>query len=139
LKAGIEPWKLLWTEDEDARLRYSVQIHNGKNWAAIAALVPGRTKKQCSSRWNDGLDPSSKSDQQAAGTQEFWTRDEDVKLRNAVQMHDGVRGKDWVAIAPLLQGRTRKQCRNRWHHSLKHIIDRGIERNDSVGIDGIPS
>jgi hypothetical protein len=46
-----------WIEDEDIKLKESVQKHGGKNWAAIAALVPGRTKTQCQHRWY-ALDPS---------------------------------------------------------------------------------
>jgi hypothetical protein len=30
-------------------------MHGGKSWGAIAALVPGRTKGQCHSRWKDVL------------------------------------------------------------------------------------
>jgi hypothetical protein len=41
-----------WTEDEDIKLKDAVQTHGGKNWGAIATLVPGRTRKQCRDRWN---------------------------------------------------------------------------------------
>jgi hypothetical protein len=34
-----------WTADEDSKLKDAVQTHGGKNWAAITALVAGRTKK----------------------------------------------------------------------------------------------
>jgi hypothetical protein len=47
-----------WEEDEDIKLKEAVQAHGGKNWVAIAALVPGRTKIQCKNRWHNGLDPS---------------------------------------------------------------------------------
>jgi hypothetical protein len=40
-----------WTEDEDKKLKDGVREHGGKNWKAIAAFVPGRTPKQCRSRW----------------------------------------------------------------------------------------
>ena len=37
-----------WGEDEVI----AIQAHvNNKDWVAIAALVPGRTQKQCSDRW----------------------------------------------------------------------------------------
>jgi myb proto-oncogene protein len=49
----------IWTEDEDIKLRGAVQMHGGKNWGAIASLVPGRTRSQCNQRWHDALDPSS--------------------------------------------------------------------------------
>jgi hypothetical protein len=41
-----------WTPDEDTKLKDAVHIHGGKNWDAIARLVPGRTKKQCCGRWH---------------------------------------------------------------------------------------
>jgi hypothetical protein len=37
-----------WTEDEDIKLKGAVQMQADKDWAAIAALVPGRTRIQCS-------------------------------------------------------------------------------------------
>jgi hypothetical protein len=47
-----------WTADEDMKLKGGVQTHGGKNWGAIAALVPVRTIIQCHTRWHDVLDPS---------------------------------------------------------------------------------
>jgi hypothetical protein len=44
-----------WTTDEDIKLKDSVQPLDGKNWAAIAALVPGRAKIQCRHRWHSVL------------------------------------------------------------------------------------
>jgi myb proto-oncogene protein len=40
-----------WTADEDSKLKDAVQTHGGKNWDAIAALVPSRTVIQCYDRW----------------------------------------------------------------------------------------
>jgi hypothetical protein len=37
-----------WTAGEDSKLMDAVQTHDGENWETIAALVPGRTKIQCS-------------------------------------------------------------------------------------------
>jgi hypothetical protein len=42
-----------WAEGEDSKLKDAVQTHGGKNWDAIAALVPGRNKNQCWSRWRE--------------------------------------------------------------------------------------
>jgi hypothetical protein len=33
-----------WGEDEDLKLKKTIEIHGDKDWDAIAALVPGRTK-----------------------------------------------------------------------------------------------
>jgi hypothetical protein len=101
-----------WTEDEDIKLKNSVHMHGGKGWKAIAALVQGRTKIQCCNRWHDLLDPSIDL---TAGRKGKWARDEDIKLKAAVQTHGG---KSWDEIAALVQGRTRKQCFNRWHYVL---------------------
>jgi hypothetical protein len=49
-----------WAEDEDSMLKDAVQRHGGKDWVAISALVPGRTKKQCWSRWKC-IDPNSRT------------------------------------------------------------------------------
>jgi hypothetical protein len=52
-----------WSEEEHIKLKDAVQTHGGKNWSAIAALVPGRTRQQCSSRWHDilvsNIDPTT--------------------------------------------------------------------------------
>jgi hypothetical protein len=34
----------------DIKLKNAVQTHGCKDWGAVAALVPGRTKKQCYNR-----------------------------------------------------------------------------------------
>jgi hypothetical protein len=96
-----------WTEDEDTKLKDAVQTHGGKNWDAIAVLVPGRTRIQCWSRWHDALNPSIS---QASGRKGKWTEDEDSKLKDAEQTRGG---KNWDAIAVLVPGRTRIQCRDR--------------------------
>jgi hypothetical protein len=39
--------KSRWTVVEDSKLKDAVQMHGGKNWVAISALIPGRTNIQC--------------------------------------------------------------------------------------------
>jgi hypothetical protein len=111
-----------WTKDEDLKLKNSVQMHSGKDWTAIAAMVPGRTKNQCSKRWPSVLDLSIAL---TAGHAGKWTEDEDLKLKNSVQMHGG---KNWVVIAALVPGRTKSQCSQRWRDFLDPRIDRTIGR-----------
>jgi hypothetical protein len=107
----------LWTTDEDLKLKTSVQIHGGKDWAAIAVMVPGRTKQQCYSRWFQVLDPNiDRANGRRTGK---WTEDEDLRLKNSVQAHGG---KSWGKFAALISGRTKKQCQNRWHNVLEHSI-----------------
>jgi hypothetical protein len=42
-----------WTADEVKALKDAVEKHNGKNWEVISSLVPDRTRKQCTNRWNN--------------------------------------------------------------------------------------
>jgi antitoxin (DNA-binding transcriptional repressor) of toxin-antitoxin stability system len=111
-----------WVEDEDEKLKDAVQMHGGKNWGAIAALVPGRTRNQCYVRWNDHLDPSIDPTMVRAGK---WTAVDDDKLKVAVQTHGG---KDWAVIAALVPGRAKRQCRDRWRDVLHPNIDLANER-----------
>jgi Myb-like DNA-binding protein BAS1 len=105
-----------WTPEEDTKLTSTVAKTKKKwwskvhkiDWVAAAALVPGRTENQCGKRWMDALDPNIFL---SAGRTGRWTEDEDLKLKNSVEMHGG---KDWGAIAGLVPGRWRKQCWNRW-------------------------
>jgi myb proto-oncogene protein len=109
-----------WTEDEDIKLKAAVQTHGGKNWDAIAALVPGRTKYKCHQRWHNSLDPSIAL---TAGRKGGWTKDEDLKLKDGVHTHGG---KNWDAIAALVSGRTKIQCYQRWQNGLNPSIDRAV-------------
>jgi hypothetical protein len=101
-----------WTEDEDSKLKDAVQTHGGNNWKEIAVLVPGRTKRQCSTRWRDALNPSIGRANGRAGK---WTPVEDSKLKDAVQTYGS---KNWGTISALVPSRTKKQCRDRWHDAL---------------------
>jgi hypothetical protein len=101
-----------WTEDEDSKLTGAVQRYGGKNWIAIAALVPGRVEKQCYRRWRDVLNPSN---YKGNGRPCSWTEGEAIELTRAVQRHGN---KDWSAIAAHFPGRTKGQCTSRWHHAL---------------------
>jgi hypothetical protein len=121
-----------WEEEEDIKLKNAVHKHGGKNWVAIAALVPSRTQTQCQSRWYGNLNPSI---DRVPGRTGKWKEDEDIQLKAAVQTHGS---KDWVAIAALVPGRTKKQCKNRWYSALNPSIDRTTVQTgkNSVGIDG---
>jgi hypothetical protein len=119
LVSNIDPATALagkWTTDEEKKLEDAVPAHGEKNWEEIAALVPGRTSKQCRSRWQNTL-VSSTDPATALGK---WTADEDRKLVDVVKAHGG---KNWLAIAALMPGRTVNKCRSRWHMTLAPNID----------------
>jgi hypothetical protein len=120
-----------WTTDEDAKLKDAVQTHNGKNWDSIAEMVPGRSRRQCSSRWHDFL---ASRDGRTPVRTGAWTPREDAKLKLAVQMHGG---KNWHAIATLVPGRTKIQCNGRWHDILADRDDRAFGRADKWTTDEV--
>jgi myb proto-oncogene protein len=101
-----------WTAEEDSKLKDAVQTYGGKNWGVIAELVPGRTTVQCHGRWKDVLAPSN---DRANGRRGEWSADEDIKLKDAVQIHGG---RNWDKIAALVPGRMKNQCNSRWHDVL---------------------
>jgi hypothetical protein len=116
-----------WVEDEDKKLKDAVQARGGKTWGTIAALVPGRTQRQCRNRWQIVLDPSiDRTPSERTGK---WAENEDIKLKDAVQMHGG---KNWDAIAALVPGRTEVQCSNRWYTTL----DPAWTRHRQVRVNG---
>jgi hypothetical protein len=93
-----------WTTEEGAKLIEAVK-KCGKDWAAVAALVPDRTRVQCRQRWIFSADPSI---DRVIGKCK-WTLEEDAKLIDAVKKC----GKDWATVAALVPGRTNEQCRKK--------------------------
>jgi hypothetical protein len=90
-----------WTPEEDAKLTDAVQ-QLGKDWVAVAAMIPGRNNALCRQRWIQSLDPDISPGR--------WTVEESTKLTDAVNQF----GNDWVRVAAMFPGRTNKQCRKRW-------------------------
>jgi hypothetical protein len=102
-----------WTAEEDDNLFRAAEKFAGTRWKTIAALIPGRTRKQCWNRWQYALDPSIvRTNERTAGK---WLTEEDKTLVSAVEKHNG---KNWVEIAALVPGRTKRQCMDRWHKFL---------------------
>ncbi|RKP07048.1 Homeodomain-like protein, partial [Thamnocephalis sphaerospora] len=78
-------------------------------WRLIAKELPGRTQKDCYSRWwfwRSTLMPGIRRGS--------WTEDEDELLREAVHRH----GREWVKVAALVPGRSPRQCNSRWDITL---------------------
>jgi hypothetical protein len=112
----VRQTKNKWTPEEDAMLTEAVQRH-GRSWLPIAESIPGRTNRQCRSRWMRQLDPNNNSKGE-------WTREEDIMLIRAVEML----GKDFIAVAALIPGRTNERCRDRWVRNLDFSTGQERER-----------
>ena len=54
--ASQRPFRKPWTHAEDEAVRSAVTAHGLGAWSLVAALVPGRTGKQCRERWYNHLD-----------------------------------------------------------------------------------
>lgn len=112
-----------WTEEEDALLKAAVNRHDGKNWKVIADEVPGRNHVQCLQRWKKVLKPGL--------VKGHWTAEEDELLKKVVS--EGY--KNWGDVAAKIEGRTAKQCRERWSCNLDPNIVRGkwsAEEDDMI-------
>lgn len=92
-----------WTAKEDKNLLHLVQEKGIDNWFNIAVLLgTNRTPFQCLARYQRSLNASI--------LKREWTKDEDARLRSAVEaLGEG----DWQSVASALEGRTGSQCSNR--------------------------
>ena len=130
-KAGREGW----TRDEDAKIMQSVAT-SGQRWAAIAAVLPGRSddavrnrylrlqrKKQVSEQQaaeaaaeeEDG-DPAVKGERQSSFKKgEMWTEEEDELIMKAMMSF----GQNWQAVSQRVPGRSAHAVRNRFLRELR--------------------
>jgi hypothetical protein len=94
--------KGMWSKEEDELLLKLMSTSQLKNWAGVAALVPGRTAKQCRERWSLSLDPSINRGP--------WTQEEDELL---IKLHDKL-GNCWAQIKGHLVSRTENAVKTRF-------------------------
>jgi hypothetical protein len=83
------------------------------SWCAIAEFFPTKTAPQISGRWEKVLNPRL--------VKGCWTREEDEAIIEFVEAHGD---KDWAKLALLLEGRTGKQCRERYRNHLDASVNR---------------
>lgn len=102
-----------WTPEEDKLLLDAVAVGGARNWKGIAKQVPGRNHTQCLQRYAKVLKPGL--------VKGHWTDTEDKTLTTLVQSG----WTNWGQIADKINGRTSKQCRERWFHHLDPSIKRG--------------
>ena len=58
-----------WSAEEDEKLIAWVKAEGPNKWAQAAALIPGRSGKQCRERWFNNLNPNVKKGN--------WSKEED--------------------------------------------------------------
>jgi len=108
-KAGQRAKSKPWTSQEDDTLAKAIQDHGTNNWGVVAAIVAnGRTRSQCSQRWNRVINPKiSKAN---------WSQEEIDKLMNAVQLYGE---KAWTRVANEFGNRSDVQCRFKYNYIMK--------------------
>ena len=107
----------LWSPFEDYRLLHAIHKFGLLNWDKVATFVGnGRTRAQCSQRWNRCMNPTL--------SKEVWTQEEEEKLLSLIDS-EGVRG--WTQIARMMGNRSDVQCRYRYNQILKENRYKKIE------------
>jgi hypothetical protein len=92
-----------FTDSEDGLLNRLVEQLGTESWATIATGIPGRTARQCRSRWKHYL----------SGRQDVaWTQDEDDLIEEKVAEI----GAKWTRIGQLLKNRTDIEVKARWQY-----------------------
>lgn len=115
-----------WTEEEDSKLNVAVKKFKAKNWKLISDEVgTNKTHIQCLQRWKQVLQPGLKKGS--------WSKDEDKKLLllmnslGAVGENPNERNSkftDWKQVEKCMNGRTAKQCRERWLLNIDPSINK---------------
>jgi hypothetical protein len=114
------PWKEQeikhgkWSKEEDALLKEAVSFYGEKQWRLISKHVHGRTPTQSLHRWSKILKPGL--------VKGPWSPDEDELLRSWVATEGPTK---WSGCATNIQGRSGKQCRERWFNILDPEVKKG--------------
>ena len=114
-----------WSQEEDEILKQAVKEFPN-DWGAVVARVGnGRTKAQCSQRWNRVVNP--------AINKANWTIDEEEKLLKAVSL---IGEKSWTRVANQMGNRSDVQCRFKYFHIKKKLqhqqqLQQQMGNNDS--------
>jgi hypothetical protein len=91
-----------------------VELQGEKKWRMVAQLVTGRSPIQCLHRWCKILKPGL--------VKGAWNESEDALLRLWVERMGPCK---WAECALTIQGRTGKQCRERWTNAISPDIKKG--------------
>jgi len=108
-----------WAPDEDAKLGQAIKEFGSMSWKVVSQYVGTRSPIQCLHRWQRYLKPGLKKG--------VWTAEEDEKLLSLYQ-HWGKDGsalyKNWGALSNHMEGRSSKQCRERYNYYLSPCVNR---------------
>ena len=103
-----------WNKEEDFILKEAIDKYGSKNWKIISDSVQGRSSVQCLHRWSKILKPGL--------VKGPWSIEQDRKLLEWIKSEGA---KHWNQCAEYVNGRTGKQCRERWFNTLNPQIRKG--------------
>ena len=106
-KQNYHSSRTIWTKEEDDLLMKLAQSCTSISWSGISKYFPAKTAPQLAGRWEKVLNPKL--------VKGSWTREEDEAILAFVQSNGD---KDWSKLAVILNGRTGKQCRERFRNHL---------------------
>ncbi len=111
----------IWKDEEDIILIEQSKLHkkSSKKWKQVSHYLPGKTPKQCYSRFRQ-VNPEYK--------QGVWTKEEEYELRSLVAKY----GRKWAEIAKIFKTRSGKQIR---HHYINILDEKNIKSAFSVDDD----
>jgi hypothetical protein len=89
--------RVAWAAEEDA-LILRCMTSGVQKWSEVAALLPGRNRKQCRERWYNQINPAIRKGE--------WTKQEDALLE---YLHE-IYGNRWSEIAKRVEGRYGTAC-----------------------------
>lgn len=103
---------VLWTPEEDAKLKELVEGLGTKDWHKIGKSFLRHSSRQCKERW-DAIKPKGKYFLKPA----LFTREEDVLMWRKVQEL----GKKWDLVVRFFPGRTEAQVQTRYQVLRKKV------------------
>lgn len=103
ISAGSKNQRVLFTKEEDDRIKQLVDKFGTNHWNLIALCMERRTAKQCRDRYHNYLMPGC--------FQGEWTKEEDNLLS---QLYDKF-GPKWSIIKKSFPNRGYNNIKSRWH------------------------
>lgn len=95
-------------------MKKMVSVWGLNQWERISEFIPQRPAAQCESRYNRLTKPPM--------IKGPWTIEEDEKLMEWVRREGP---NKWAQAAQFIQGRSGKQCRERWFNNLNPGVKKG--------------
>lgn len=114
----------LWTTEEDVALRAAVARFGERNWKGIASFVPNRNHTQCFQRWHKVLCPGLRKGRWSKQEDELLLEHANIQLKQC-EVRGIPQKVSWGILCKAIEGRTAKQCRERWLNNVNPNINRG--------------